>query len=164
MKTIVTGLSLTDAIMVCKAIPDDEIEQIELLSGMQYNPEDLAVRIFQSTGLKWTCRIAETNEPLAVGGYEKVGVATWRSFMLANERAWAEYGREVTQHVIDVIKKLCTGEQNIRLETICLATRERARRWYETIGLEYESTLRGYGVHGEDAVMYVKVYEGAKDE
>ena len=158
-KTIITDVTLVDLLVVTRGLPEDEIDQLEAFTGDKFDPEKVAVQIFTSGGIKWTCRVKETAEPLVVAGYFQVGVSTWRSFMLATDRAWAEFGKEVTEHVVDVIKKLATSDEFIRLETICLESRDKAIRWYGQIGIEYESTLRSYGVNGENAVMYVKVNE-----
>ena len=158
-QTIVTDTTLVDLLVVCKGLSEEEIEQLEAFTGNAYDPEQVAVQTFSSGGVKWTCRVEETSEPIVVAGYFQVGVSTWRSFMLATDRAWAEFGAEVTDHVIEVVDKIAGSGEFIRLETICLQSRAKAQKWYRTIGLEYESTMRSYGVNGENAVMYVKVNE-----
>lgn len=163
MKIIVTDVTLTDLLVVCTSLPEDEIEQIEAFTGEVFDPEQVATQIYMTNGLKWTGRVEKTNEPIVVAGYFKVGASIWRSFMLANERAW-EFGGEVTYHVKGAIEKIAQGNQHIRLETVCLETRKLARRWYGSIGLSYESTMQGYGVGGEDAVMYVKVHKADNED
>ncbi len=158
-KTEITDVTLVDLLVVCKGLPEDEIEQIEAFTGEPYDPENIAVKTFTSDGVKWTCRVKETGEPLVVAGFFQVGVSTWRSFMLANDRAWAEFGAEVTQHCKEIVDKVAESDEFIRIETICLETRARATAWYPSIGLKFESVLRNYGVNGEDAVMYVRVNE-----
>ncbi len=164
MKTILTEVTLIDLLTVCMGLPEDEIEQIEAFTGDKFDPEKVAVDIYVSGGMKWTCRVEETSEPLVVAGYSQVGASIWRSFMLANEHAWAEFGGEVTHHVIEVMERVAQGKEHIRLETICLATRKLAQRWYKRIGLERESEMQSYGVNGEDAVMYVKINKPAKED
>lgn len=158
-KTIITDVSLVDLLVVAKGLLQEEIEQLEAFTGDDFDPEKTAIQIYSSGGVKWTCRVEETGEPLVVAGYFQVGVSTWRSFMLATDRAWAEFGTEITEHVTEVVERLAASDEFIRLETVGLEGRERALRWYERIGLTYESTMRSYGVRGENAVMYVKVNE-----
>ena len=153
-KTEITDVTLVDLLVVCQGLPQDEIDQIEAFTGNAYDPEQIAVQTYSSNGIKWTCRIKETAEPIVVAGFFQVGVSTWRSFMLASDLAWDEYGMEVTLHSRAAVKNLIRGEQHIRLETICLAGRDKALEWYPKIGLEYESTMPGYGVNGESAVLY----------
>lgn len=164
MRTILTDVTLVDLLIVCKGLPEDEIEQIEAFTGEAFDPEQVAIQIYTSGGLKWTCRIEETGEPLVVAGYFQVGATVWRSFMLANERAWQEFGGEVTHHVKEVIARVAQGQQHIRLETICLSTRKLAQRWYKRIGLTYEGTLQSYGFKGENAVMYVKTLKASNED
>ncbi len=156
MKTILTEVTLVDLLTVCMGLPEDEIEQIEAFTGNAFDPEQVAVDIYVSGGMKWTCRVEETGEPLVVAGYSQVGANVWRSFMLANKHAWEEFGGEITYQVKDVIEQVAQGKEHIRLETICLSTRKLAQRWYKSIGLTFESKMQSYGVGGEDAVMYVK--------
>lgn len=161
-KTIIGDTSLVDVLVVCSDLPQDEIEQIEAFSGFAFDAQDVAVQIITAPGLCWTCYDKDTKEPLVVAGFTPIGATLWRSFMLASNKAWAEYGIEVTLHCRRAVKNLVKGKQNIRLETMCLASRDKARAWYPSIGLEYESTLPAYGAAGETAVLYVKT-QGAKE-
>lgn len=162
MKTEITSTSLVDCIMVAKELPADEIDQIEAFTGNEFNVDDVAMSMFSSTGPMWTLRVCETNEPLVVGGFTRTGAERWRTFFLATKKAWEQYGGEVTQHAAETLKKVVADQENVRIETYCLARRKLACEWYERIGLTYESTLRGYGVRGESAVLYTLV-KGAKD-
>ncbi len=161
-KTEIRNTTLVDVLVVCNDLPQDEIEQIEAFSGGVFDPQDMAVQIMSMGGLKWTCYDKETKEPLVVAGFTQIGATLWRSFMLASQKAWAEHGVEVTIHCRRAVKDLVKGEQHIRLETMCLASRDKARAWYPRIGLEYESTLPAYGAFGETAVLYTKT-QGAKE-
>ena len=162
MKIVVTDTALVDVLIVCKGLPVDEIEQLEAFSGEKFDPERVAVQIMTAAGPKWTGRVKTTGEPLVVAGFIPVGATIWRSFMLANQRAWDEHGVEVTLHARRVMKKLIEDQEHVRLETICLATRKKACEWYPRIGLKFEATLEGYGVNGESAVLYVKT-KGARN-
>ncbi len=161
-KTEITDVTLVDLLMVCQALPQDEIEQIEAFTGNPFDPEQLAVSTYSNDGVKWTCRILETGEPIVVAGFFQVGVSTWRSFMLATDKAWAEFGREVTQHCKEIVDQVAGSDEFIRIETMCLASRDKARDWYPSIGLEYEGTLQSYGANGENAVMYVRTNQPSK--
>lgn len=161
-KTEIRNTTLVDTLIVCNDLPQDEIDQIEAFSGGIFDPQDMAVQIMSMGGLKWTCYDKETKEPLVVAGFTQLGATLWRSFMLASQKAWAEYGVEVTLHCRRAVKELVQNKQHIRLETMCLASRDKARAWYPKIGLEYESTLPAYGATGETAVLYTKT-QGAKE-
>ena len=161
-KTGMRETTLVDVLMVCADLPQDEIDQIEAFSGGKFNPETVALQVMSMDGLRWTCYELESNQPIVVAGFNSVGATIWRSFMLATNKAWAEHGVEVTLHCRHAVSNLVRGRQNIRLETMCLASRSKARNWYPSIGLEYESHIPAYGVSGETAVLYVKT-QGSKE-
>ncbi len=163
MKTEVTALTLVDILVVGKALPQDEIEQIEAFSGESYDVQTNALRLMNASGPKWTVRVKETGEPLVVAGIVQIGSNIWRTWFLANQRAWDKYGREVSFHTAKMRKQLLKGQQHIRIETLCLASRSKAREWYKAVGMKYESTLTCYGVNGESAVMYVSIQGARKD-
>jgi hypothetical protein len=77
--------------------------------------------------------------------------------MLARDLAWTHYGREVTELVHNSIRDILAEGVAHRVETVTLASRNRARDWYSKIGLQFETTLRKYGSRGDDAVLYVAV-------
>jgi len=161
-KTDVRDTRLVDILVVTNDLPQDEIEQIEAFSGGVFDPQNMAVQIMSMGGVKWTCYEKETGEPLVVAGFVQIGATLFRSFMLASNKAWDEHGLEVTLHCRRAVKNLVQGKQNIRLETLCLASRDKARKWYPAIGLEYESTMPAYGATGETAVLYTKT-QGSKE-
>ncbi len=162
IKTEIRDTTLVDILIVCRNLPQDEIDQIEAFSGDPFDAQNMAVQVMSMPGPKWTCIEKEKGEPIVVAGFFQIGPTIWRSFMLASDLAWDEYGMEVTLHSRAAVKKLIRGEQHIRLETMCLASRDKALEWYPKIGLEYESTLPGYGVNGESAVLYTAIQGAAQ--
>lgn len=162
MKTIITDCSVVDILVVGRALPQDELDQIKALTGAEFNYEETAVQLMSNAAVKWCIREAETKEPLAVGGLLQIGPTIWRTWFFANQRAWNEYGRELTVHVARTRKNILDTQDHARIETVALASREDACRWYEAVGMTHESTMRGYGVNGESAVMYVST-KGASD-
>lgn len=156
-KLELTGTTLVDLLVVAKALPSDEKEQIIAFGGNP-SPEAIAVSLFGSTPLIWTIREIESGEPLAVGGWIQTGPVIFRSFFLANERIWEEHGAEVTKLVAETIDETKEQFDYARFETYCLASRNRkVPEWYEKLGLTYDATLRGFGVNGEDALLYSTV-------
>lgn len=162
--TTLSDTTLVDLLIVAKSLPADEIEQLEAFTGNPFDAEELAVRIHTSGGMKWTSRVIETGEPIFVAGYFQVGASIWRSFMLTGDQAFsAAYAGETTRHVGGVMDKMAESDPFIRLETICLESRELVRAWYPKIGLAYESTMPNYGANGENAVMYSKYGNNNED-
>lgn len=162
MKTHITDCSLVDILVVCRALPQEEIDQIEAFTGEPFDQQHTAASLELSSGPRWCIRTKETGEPLAVAGMLKISGNIWRTWFLANQRAWDEFGREVTVHVAKVRKLLLEEQEHMRIETVCLASREKAQEWYKAVGMVHESILHGYGVNGESAVMYVST-KGARN-
>jgi len=161
MKTeLIQGFSLVDALVVLRALPERERKVVGAMSGREYDYEQLAMGIFQQSAMGWTIIEKTTKQPLVVAGFLQVGVRTFRSFFYATQLAWDEFGSELTEHTREVLSKLTEQNEVIRLETITLADEEQARRWYEAVGLTFESELTCYGANGEKAVIYVKTTEG----
>ena len=161
-KLVKTDTTLVDILMVAKALPEDEIEQI-LAFGGNDDPERIAVSLVQSASLMWTARVEETGEPLVVGGWVQTGPTIFRSFFLANPRVWAEHGKEITEITAETIDEVKRAFPYVRLETYCLSHREKAREWYEMIGLSFDAELEGFGVKGESAVLYSAVGKHGDD-
>jgi hypothetical protein len=160
-KTEMRATTLVDVLMVLNDLPQDEIEQIEAFSGAQFDAENMAMQIMSMPCPKQTCYEKETGDPLGVAGFAQLGPTLFRTFMLVTNKAWADFGAEVSVLTRRGLKDFIKGHQHVRVETLCLASRDEARAWYERIGLKYESTLHGYGACGESAVLYTKT-QGAK--
>jgi hypothetical protein len=147
---------MLDLLIIGSQLPQEEIIQYEAFTGEKYDHQVMAARAFQLPGPRWT--FAAPSFPLVTGGCARLHKGTYRSWFLAQPAAWSkEWCGDVTKATADIVKGMMDQPHVNRLETICLASREKARLWYSKVGLEYESTLRGYGCNGEDAVTYVGV-------
>ncbi len=144
-------LNIDNLLTVCRALPQEEFDLWRIMTGVEHTPESLAIGLSSSTG--WI--IHNGDQPLAAAGYTRQRPGVWRTWMAATDLAWEPYGRETTRIVRDNIAKVLSEGIAHRVETVTLADRKRARDWYPKIGLQHESTLRGYGINGEDAVIYV---------
>lgn len=162
MKTVLTDMTLIDALVVCKGVAREEKVQIEAFTGLKFDEQNVAMSCMNAPGHKFAARVKETGEPLVVGGFIPVGPTVFRTYMLATERGWAEHGVEITRHVIKAFRFIEKNQAHTRIETLCLASREKAQDWYKRIGMHLESQMPGYGASGERAVLYVRV-KGAVD-
>lgn len=149
--------TLSDVIQIARDLPSDEIEQLEKFSAVAFDPEEVALW-FWGTSFKVGCR-ANDGYPLAVCGFTPIGPGVCRTFFLASNVAWFEHGRELSLHTIHGMNEIIQREGIRRLETLCLASRERAQQWYERLGLSFESRLTAFAANGEDAVMYTMIQE-----
>ncbi len=144
-------LNIDNLLTVCRALPQEEFDLWRIMSGVEHTPEALAISLNAAAG--WI--IHNGDQPLAAAGFTMQRPGVYRTWMTATDLAWSPYGREVTRVVRDKITWILSEGIAHRVETVTLADRKRARDWYSKIGLQHESTLRGYGINGEDAVIYV---------
>lgn len=159
MKTlnIIEQPGLATLAAVCYDLPEEEKVQYRALIGQGYDAEGMAATLLLIPGPKWGIANAD-DTPIVVGGYTQERPGVWRSWMLAREVAWAEYGEEVTNIVQGVMEMMFADFKAHRLETLCMADRVKARRWYERhLGLQCEGVLRAAGVAKEDVAVYAKV-------
>ena len=162
MKTALTDCNLVDILVVGRALPQEEIEQIVAFSGDEFDIQQIAVQIMSANNPRWCIRVKETGEPLVAAGMQQIGSNIWRTWFFATQSAWDDYGREITVHTAKTRKLMTEEQEYMRIETVCLATRKLAQEWYTAVGMEYESTMHGYGVNGESAVMYVSTVGARK--
>lgn len=157
MNVTLEPFTLRDALWVLDVLPEEEIRVYESTSGLKFDVCDLAARLQLLPGMRWT--FEARRQTAAIGGVVEQIPGVYRTWFFAPEYAWQNFGRELTETVGALIRQLLADKVARRIETVTLASQSRARTWYEKIGLTYESTLRGYGANGEDAVLYVAVAE-----
>jgi hypothetical protein len=142
---------LVEFIMVAHRMPDDEREQFEAFSGEKYDPDRAAAAFYLRGGPSWV--IIADGEPIVVAGFDMIRDGVWQDWMFSTPVAWERYWRPVTRlsrRVMDFMLQ----EAAHRLQCVSLASRVNAHRWYRPLGLKLEGTLEGYGVNGENALMF----------
>lgn len=145
--------NLADTLAVCRRLPRDEQEVYEALNGLPYSAEDVAASAHYYNGIHFIVHDGEA--PVAVGGFVRQREGVFRTWFFASDDVWVRHGLPLTILVRNTIADTLGSGLAHRIETVTLADRSRARAWYERLGLKFESTLPGYGVNGEDAVLYV---------
>lgn len=93
--------------------------------------------------------------PLVTGGFATTHIeGLCRSWFLASEHAWKNYGREITDLTIKNIDFMFDNGMK-RVETVCLASRKMAHRWYKAVGLHEEPTQMR-APDGRELSLFVK--------
>lgn len=146
--------TLLDVLGVCLTLPQEERDVYRVMSGQDFDPDAVAADLWNSGGPRW-CMADEQGRPVVVGGFNRMRPGVFRSWFLATAEAWSQHGAEVTRITQEVIRGMLAQGEAHRLETVTLASKSRTRRWYDRVGLQFESTLKGFGAGGEAAVMYV---------
>ncbi len=153
---ILRNCNLGDIMYVACQLPADEWEQIEKF-GVGRDLDSLVTRTMLIGGPRWAYVDDErdADKALVVGGFIPQRKGVYQSWFLASKQAWALYGRQVTALAKERLSWMMTEGGAHRVETVCLASRKLAQRWYKSTGLRFESTLTGYCIDGSDAVMFV---------
>lgn len=146
-------LNIDNLLTVFRDLPADELALWKVCTGREFNPVTCAIAALESPGFHYI--IHNGDQPLAGAGFYEQRHGVYRTWMLSTSLAWEYYGEEMTAVVKGAISDIIAQGVAHRVETITLADRKRARDWYPKIGLQYESTQIGYGINGEDAVVYV---------
>jgi len=76
--------------------------------------------------------------------------------------AWALFGSDFKNHfrrVIPVIRRQVAVAKVMRVSALIDRDFERAERFIEWVGLQYEGTLRRSGTHGQDQKIYARIRE-----
>lgn len=148
--------SMHHILLLADRAPADEVAQYEAFTGLPWDVGAVAARYYRGVGHKFAL-LNRQNMPVAVGGWEPTHGGTWESWMLTTETAWSDYGFGITRHCRKVMDTMFAAGAR-RLELSVLASRTRARQWYEEgLRMTNEGTRRQYGANGEDAVMYSRV-------
>lgn len=157
MELRITDINEFEAIVkLADELPTNERVLFKAVTGLEFDTEEFMGTLAEmAEGLEHQYTFWAGEKPIAAGGFLPQRPGVFRTWFMAPEWAWKEHGRELTDVCRELIARLFRGKLAHRVETVTLADRAEARAWYERIGLAYESTLRGYGANGEDAVMYV---------
>ena len=155
--------SLTVLTYLCERARPDEVEQFELLTHAEYDPEAAAVAFWRAG--KWALAVAHPNgEPAAAGGYEQVQPGVWQSWMVGTVKGWDEMWIDIHRATRFLTEALVDSGLARRLQTNALAKRTEALKWYGRLGLEYEGTMRGLAANGEDVAFFGRAVPGAEKE
>lgn len=146
--------SVVDFLMVCTELQADEIEQFEAFTGEAFDAHRLAAAYSLRPGPAWA--ICADGKTIAVAGFDQIRPGVWQDWMFSTPVAWSDHWRGLTKIARKVMDGMLQGGAH-RLQCVSLASRVHAHRWYRPLGLVREGTLHGYGVNGEDAIMFARL-------
>lgn len=158
MIEVVQNPLMIDYLKVALALPKDEQEQIEAMTGEPFDVDGCAVGNFQVPGYKWAIKIG--HDPLVIGGFVQERRGVWRDYLLTTPQAWEHWFpvTRICRRIMDAM--LISGEAH-RLECITpanrIASRPEIEKWYKVLSYKKEATLRGYCANGADAFVYSRV-------
>lgn len=147
---------------IAQHMGEEERELFRANTGQEFDHEEFLVSLAEIAEHGYHHIMWAGEKPIALVGFIPQRPGSLRTWFIAPDDVWEEHGRDLTDACQKLITDLLDQKLAHRIETVTLAKREKARAWYERIGLTYESTLRGYGANGEEAVMYVAVRDVEK--
>jgi hypothetical protein len=153
--TVYRNPGLGDFLAVCLRLPEDEREQFEVFTGEAYDAARVAAAFSLRDGPSWV--VMDGKIPIIVAGFDMIRPGVWQDWLFSTPEAWdALHWRSVTKICKKAMDALLRTDAH-RLQCVSLASRIHAHRWYRPLGLTLEGTLRGYGVNGEDALMFSRL-------
>lgn len=148
---MIVDLTIDHALHVCRTM--DEVWLAERKAQIEaWDPVAHAISMVQTPGVAYSV-IARDGLPVIVGGVHIVRAGLGTTWM-AGVPGWRECVIEVARVSRKVIKALLDNGGLHRIQMTTGADSEGARRWCELLGLRLESRLVGFGLHGEDFLMY----------
>ena len=150
--------SLSDILLICDRLPEDEREQYEAFTGDRFDRDRMALGLASKSGPSWVLTAA--GAPLCAAGFDYIRPGVWQDWMVNTPEAFGQHWRATTRHVRRVMDAMLDQTDTHRLQCVSLASRIHAHRWYAVLGLAPEGTLRAYGANGEDAIMFSRVKDG----
>lgn len=150
--------TLFDTLLCLVNVAQEEIDQFSALRGVGFDADDVAMQLYGSQGPKF-CLRDDSGTAVVVAGLRRLRRGVHDTWFLVREDAWPIHGREITVRTARTMQDILASGQVHRIECYCLASREKAQRWYDTIGLKRESILERYGVNGENFALFVATRE-----
>jgi hypothetical protein len=146
--------SMVDFLWVLGQLPEEEVEQFEIFTGHNLVIDEVAATFY---GRQTSWVLTADKEPIVIAGYDELRPGVWQDWLFSTPAAWSEaHWRTVTRRCRAGMDAMLEAGAH-RLQCVSLASRIQAHRWYRPLGLEQEGVLRGYGVNGEDAIMFARV-------
>lgn len=158
MITADLGTTLTALEYVADRVIAEDCILYRELTGKPFEPSRVATQLalMALPGLVWTFYEWSPGPatPVAVGGFTPVRPGVLQTWFMHNPGAWAR-GHDISELVAQCYFDAFKDQTVRRIETVTLASRTRARAWYEHLGLTCESTACKASASGADLVTYV---------
>lgn len=125
----------------------------------EYDPWLCARALAAQPGPQFTL-LCPSGRVLAVGGFIEQRPRVWQTWAAAIEGAWDLYWPDITAHCREQMDRLFQTGQAQRIETVALASRTAAHRWYRKgLRQKHEATMPCFFADGQAAVLYARTIE-----
>ena len=150
--------TMVDILRICHDARPEEIEQYEAVTGLVWECDDVVSALYNKVGVKFA--FMDGNVPFSVGGWDPVIDGVWQSWMIGTVDNWAKYWRSITKLSRRTVDFMFSDPDTRRLQITALSSRTKACEWFvRGMKFQYESTMKCFGVGGEDISIYVKFRE-----
>lgn len=148
-----TEPTLTDALYIAHHLREEHRRELQALRSEKLDFDALAVEAmgFAGRGLSWTAW--HESRPVALFGVTEVRRGVYASFILATDDFPAVI-LPLTRFAVKVYRHLARSGRAHRIETTSYGGNADAHRWIRLMGGREEARLTGYGVNGEDFLMF----------
>ena len=154
--------TMIDFLEVCASARSEEIEQYEALTGFDWNVELVVNDLFNKPGIKFALLDGDKagGQVISVGGWEPIISGVWQAWSVGTMEHWKTHWRSITKFSRRSADLIFAAEGTRRLQIVMLENRKKPCEWcVRGMKFMYESTLRGFGVGGENVAMYVRIKE-----
>lgn len=160
MTALLANPTVADLFSLCQRMCAEEKDQFCAATGSEtYDPE-AAVRALVGVAGWQFCLLGDSGIPVAAGGFFQVRPKVWQTWMVVADGGWERYWREITKSCRRMMAQLFASGECHRIETVALASRTKAGRWYmKALGERFEGVARAWFPDGRDAAIYAKVKE-----
>jgi len=149
--------NLAQLLYLAERMPPEEVLEHACLGFGDFDAEDVALRCYGQKGPSHV--FVDGGRPYFAAGFSIVNPGVAVSWSMSTE-ACLKHVLEMTRVSRAVIRTLLKDSGIHRVQIMCMASRQHARRWYESLGAAHEATLKGYGRNGEDFAVYAIHREG----
>lgn len=147
--------TMLDLLKLCSDARPDEIEQYQELTGNEWLMDEVANEHYNRQGTKFV--LLDGDYPIVAGGWDLLIDGVWQSWMVGTMSNWGTHWRSITKYTRRTMDAMFEDGAR-RLQTCATAKRTEACEWYRRgLLMQREGVFRGWGVNGEDMVMYARV-------
>lgn len=148
---MIVPLEREHAIQVCRHLEETERREWEALQG-PLDPERWADAHLGLPGPSFAC-LAKDGEPVVMGGFNLEVPGMGVGWLGVTDR-FPEVAIEVTRASRKAIDFALTESLVDVVMVASAAFHKTAHRWFRTLGLERHADLPGFGLNGEDFIIF----------
>jgi hypothetical protein len=158
---VTTGLRLAaplleDFVHLARRMRADEIAQFIAIAGLTEYHADTAARAFANIRGPAYVLVDAAGYPVLAGGFEPLRPGVFEGWHVGTDAGWAEHGRSFVRVCRRLLTQILAGDAH-RVQTVALASRTHAHRYYAALGMRCEGVLAKHFTDGQDGHLFARV-------